>query len=375
MLEKKQFFVGRPNIGNRQRFNDRLDKIFERRWLTNDGELVQELEEKISNYLGVKHCIAMCNGTIALELAIRATGMSGKVLLPSMTFIATAHALKWQQITPVFADIDANTYNLCPNSVSRMIDDDVTGIVGVHLYGRACDIEALTEIANKHKLKLIFDAAHAFGAGYNGNKIGGYGNCEVFSFHATKIFNTFEGGAVTTNDDELAAKLRLMRNFGFEGEDHVSYIGTNGKMAEVNAAMGLTNLEQIDSFIETNLINYGVYKAKLANTPGVELIAYDDNEFNNYQYVIISIDQTSSGFSRDELKEYLSSNGVKARRYFYPGCHKMEPYSSLYPNSGKRLPITESFSQRVLALPTGTQINRDQVAIVCDLINSFKPCG
>ena len=156
MLEKKQFFVGRPNIGNRQRFNDRLDKIFERRWLTNDGELVQELEEKISNYLGVKHCIAMCNGTIALELAIRATGMSGKVLLPSMTFIATAHALKWQQITPVFADIDANTYNLCPNSVSRMIDDDVTGIVGVHLYGRACDIEALTEIANKHKLKLIF---------------------------------------------------------------------------------------------------------------------------------------------------------------------------------------------------------------------------
>jgi len=375
MLEKKQFFVGRPNIGNRQRFNDRLDKIFERRWLTNDGELVQELEEKISNYLGVKHCIAMCNGTIALELAIRATGMSGKVLLPSMTFVATAHALKWQQITPVFADIDANTYNLCPNSVSRMIDDDVTGIVGVHLYGRACDIEALTEIANKHKLKLIFDAAHAFGAGYNGNKIGGYGNCEVFSFHATKIFNTFEGGAVTTNDDELAAKLRLMRNFGFEGEDHVSYIGTNGKMAEVNAAMGLTNLEQIDSFIETNLINYGVYKAKLANTPGVELIAYDDNEFNNYQYVIISIDQTSSGFSRDELKEYLSSNGVKARRYFYPGCHKMEPYSSLYPNSGKRLPITESFSQRVLALPTGTQISRDQVAIVCDLINSFKPCG
>ena len=286
MLEKKEFFVGRPNIGNRQRFNDRLDKIFERHWLTNDGELVRELEEKISNYLGVKHCIAMCNGTIALELAIRATGMSGKVLLPSMTFIATAHALKWQQITPVFTDIDANTYNLCPTAISREIDDDVTGIVGVHLYGRACGIEALTEIANRHDLKLIFDAAHAFGAGYKGNKIGGHGNCEVFSFHATKIFNTFEGGAVTTNDDELAAKLRLMRNFGFEGEDHVSYIGTNGKMAEVNAAMGLTNLEQIDSFIETNFINYQVYKAKLEKTAGVELIAYDDNEFNNYQFLL-----------------------------------------------------------------------------------------
>ena len=253
-----------------------------------------------------------------------------------------------------------------------MIDDTITGIVGVHLYGRPCNIDVLTEIAERNNLSLIFDAAHAFGASYKGRKIGGYGNCEVFSFHATKVFNTFEGGAVTTNDDELANKLRLMRNFGFEAEDHVSYIGTNGKMAEVNAAMGLTNLEQIDHFLEINLVNYHSYQAGLAMAHGIDLISFDESESNNYQYVIIRVDKALCGFSRDELKHYLSSKGVMARRYFYPGCHKMEPYQSLYPNAAEVLPITELFSQEMLALPTGSQINSDEVSVVCDLIRTFK---
>lgn len=374
MLKKeKTFFIGKPNIGDRTLFYQRLDKMFDQRWLTNDGECVQELEQRLANYLDVKHCIAMCNGTIALELAIKASGMTGKVLVPSMTFIATAHALKWQEITPVFVDIDENTFNICPKAVQDKIDDSISGILGVHLYGRPCDIKALTDIAESNNLRLIFDAAHAFGSSYKGQKIGGHGDCEVFSFHATKVFNTFEGGAITTNDDQLAAKLRLMRNFGFEGEDQVSYIGTNGKMAEVNAAMGLTNFDQVDHFIEINRLNYHTYKQRLATTKGIDLIDFDDNESNNYQYVIITIDQVSCGYSRDELKQYLSSNGVMARRYFYPGCHKMEPYNSLYPNAGASLPKTESFSRKMLALPTGTQINRSEVAMVCDLINSFKP--
>lgn len=372
---EKEFFIGRPNIGDKASFYRRLDHMFDQRWLTNDGEYVRELERKLSNYLDVKHCIAMCNGTIALELAIRASGMSGKVLVPSMTFVASAHALKWQQITPVFTDIDPNTYNICPDAVSRMIDSDTTGIVGVHLYGRPCNIDALTEIAQSNNLQLIFDAAHAFGASYKGQKIGGHGNCEVFSFHATKVFNTFEGGAVTTNDDDLAAKLRLMRNFGFEGEDKVSYIGTNGKMAEVNAAMGLTNLEEIDHFIDINRVNYQRYKVELETVHGIDLISYNHNELNNYQYVIINVDSSQCGFSRDELKRYLSNNGVNARRYFYPGCHRMEPYRSLYPNAAETLPNTESFSLRMLALPTGTQINAAEVSKVCDLIRSFKAGG
>lgn len=370
--QQKTFLVGKPNIGDKARFYQRLDQIFEQRWLTNDGECVRDLEQRLEDYLDVKHCVAMCNGTVALELAIRATGMSGKVVVPSMTFIATAHALKWQEITPVFADIDADTFNICPDSVTRLIDEHTSGIVGVHLYGRPCDIDILSEIAESNKLNLIFDAAHAFGAGYKGQKIGSHGDCEVFSFHATKVFNTFEGGAVTTNDDELAKKLRLMRNFGFEGEDRVSYIGTNGKMAEVNAAMGLVNLDEIDRFIDINRENYQAYQVGLEAAQGIDLISYDDSELNNYQYVIISVDQSICGYSRDELKSYLSTKEVMARRYFHPGCHKMEPYRSLYPDAGEALPATELFSQRVLALPTGTQICAAEVAQICDLVRSFK---
>ena len=368
---KKKFYIGRPNIGNQSRFYSRLDALMERRWLTNDGEFVRELEQKLSDYLGVEHCVAMCNGTVALELAIRANTMTGKVLIPSMTFIATAHALKWQEITPVFVDIDPSSYNLCPESVTGLIDHEVSAILGVHLYGRPCAIDALTQIAEENDLKLVFDAAHAFGASFKGQKVGGNGNCEVFSFHATKVFNTFEGGAVTTNDHELAKKLRLMRNFGFEGEDCVSYIGTNGKMAEVNAAMGLTNLEQIDDFIEVNRQNYLAYKEGLHSVEGIDLIAYDERESNNFQYVIIRIDEARFGHSRDTLKVYLSSHGVMARRYFHPGCHKMEPYNSLYPDAALNLSETESFSRLVLALPTGTQISVEEVHEVCNLIKSI----
>ncbi|GHA08341.1 dTDP-4-dehydro-6-deoxyglucose aminotransferase [Arenicella chitinivorans] len=367
----KQFFVGRPNIGNRDALYQRVDSIFDSYWLTNDGGYVRELEAKLADYLDVEHCIAMCNGTVALELAIRATGMTGNVLVPAMTFIATAHALQWQQIRPVFVDIDPHSLNICPAAAERMIDETTTGILGVHLYGRPCDIKSLSSLAEKHDLRLVFDAAHAFGSSYQGRKLGGFGDCEVFSFHATKVFNTFEGGAVTTNDSELAARLRLMRNFGFEGEDAVSYIGTNGKMAEINAAMGLTNFEQVDAFINVNKENYQAYQAGLRDVSGVRLIDFDENELNNYQYVIIEIDAKRAGRTRDELKRFLSEHGVVARRYFYPGCHRMEPYRSLYPQAGENLPATEAFSEVMLAMPTGTQITTDEVSQICETIREY----
>src|SRR6185369_3387994 len=205
-------------------------------------------EQRVAKMLGVRHCIAMCNATVALEITIRALGLTGEVLVPSFTFIATAHALQWQQIIPVFCDVDPETHCLNPRSVEKMITPRTTGIIGVHLWGRGCDIGSLSEIARSNGLKLLFDAAHAFGCSYEGRMIGGFGDAEVFSFHATKFFNTFEGGAVTTNDDDLAEKIRLMKNFGFAGYDQVIYLGTNGKMSEVSAAMGLTSLESLDDF-------------------------------------------------------------------------------------------------------------------------------
>jgi dTDP-4-amino-4,6-dideoxygalactose transaminase len=231
--------VGRPNIGGREQFMEYVNTIFENRWLTNRGPFVKQFEEELTNFLGVKHCITICNATIALEIAIRALGMQGEVIVPSFTFIASAHSLQWQEITPVFCDIDPHTHNLDPLCLEKLITPRTTGIMGVHLWGRPCAVNALQEIAGRRNLKLLYDAAHAFGCTDKGKMIGNFGDAEVFSFHATKFFNTFEGGAIATNDDELAARIRLMQNFGFAGFDNVVSMGTNGKMSEVSAAMGL----------------------------------------------------------------------------------------------------------------------------------------
>jgi len=360
--------VGRPNIGNRDCLFQRINDLLDRKWLTNNGPYVQEFEQRIADIIGVKHCIPMCNGTVALEIAIRAAGLTGEVILPSFTFIATAHALQWQEITPVFCDIDPHTYTINPWRVEAMITPRTTGIIGVHLWGRACNIEALTEIAQKHNLKLMFDAAHAFGCSYKGQMIGNFGEAEVFSFHATKFFNTFEGGAVVTNNDELAAKIRLMKNFGFAGFENVNYIGTNGKMSEVSAAMGLTGLESLDEFVAVNYRNYKQYQIELRGIPGVESLIYNESEKSNYQYIVLEINEEITKLSRDHLVKILWAENVLARRYFYPGCHRMQPYRSYFPHAGLLLPETESLGKRVLVLPTGTSVGAEEISIICQII-------
>jgi dTDP-4-amino-4,6-dideoxygalactose transaminase len=360
--------VGRPNIGNRERLLERINDILDRRWLTNNGPYVQELERRIAELAGVKHCIAMCNGTVALEIAIRAAGLTGEVIVPSMTFIATAHALQWQQITPVFCDIDQKTYNLDPNRVEEMVTSLTTGIVGAHLFGRPCNVDALQEIARRRNLKLIFDAAHAFGCSYKGRMIGGFGDAEMFSFHATKFFNTFEGGAIVTNDDDLAARIRLMKNFGFAGYDNVIYIGTNGKMSEVSAAMGLTGLESLEEFISANHRNYIEYKHALQGIPGIQLITYDETERCNCQHIVLEIDEQATGISRDQMVDILHAENILARRYFYPGCHNMEPYRSHFPNTRLLLPETEKLVARVLSLPTGATVGSREISGICQII-------
>lgn len=360
--------VGRPNIGDRKRLFQRIDNLLDRRWLTNRGPLVEEFEQRLAERLSVKNCIAVCNATIALEIVIRALDLSGEVIVPAFTFVATAHALQWQAITPVFCDIDPYTHNIDPGQVERMITPRTSGIIGVHIWGRPCNITKLTEIAERRGIRLLFDAAHAFGCSQNGRMVGSFGAAEVFSFHATKFFNTFEGGAIATNDDELAAKIRLMQNFGFAGMDRVIYVGTNGKMSEISAAMGLTGLENLDAFIATNLENYHAYSQELDSIPGVKLIQYNPSETPNYQYVVLEIDQATSGLSRDLMMQILHAENVRARRYFYPGCHRMEPYRSFFPHAGMLLPETEKLVDRVLSLPTGTSVGREEIRKICGII-------
>lgn len=360
--------VGRPNIGDRRRLMARLNDMLDRRWLTNNGPFVRELEERLAHYLGVRHCIAMCNATIALEITARALGMHGEVIVPSFTFVATAHALQWQEITPVFADVQPGGHNLDPAQVERHITPRTTGILGVHVWGIPCAIEALTDLAARRGLALMFDAAHAFGCSYGGRMIGGFGQAEVFSFHATKFFNTFEGGAVATNDDALAAKIRLMHNFGFEKLDTVIYIGANGKMSEAAAAMGLTGLESLNEFVAANQANYRAYQTALADLPGVTFITYDETQHQNYQYIVLEIDAARAGLSRDRLVELLHAENVRARRYFYPACHRMEPYRSYFPHAGLLLPETERLAEAVLTLPTGTAVTPADVAQIGQII-------
>jgi dTDP-4-amino-4,6-dideoxygalactose transaminase len=360
--------VGRPNLGSRESFLHRVNEILDRRWLSNNGPVVQEFERKVAETLGVKHALAMCNATAAIEIACRALGLKGEVIVPSYTFIATAHALQWQEITPIFCDMDPATHNIDPDKIERLITPRTTGIIGVHVWGRGCETVAIEEIAQGRGLKVMYDASHGFGCTKGGRNLGTFGECEVFSFHATKFINALEGGVLATNNDELAHQMRMMTNFGFTGYDRVEYLGINGKMNEISAAMGLTNLEAMEDIISANRRNYEAYRACLAGVPGISLISYDSAERNNYQYVVIEVDPELSTRSRDEIVEALHAQNIIARKYFWPGCHKMEPYRSLQPNAGLLLPETERTAARVIVLPTGQMMDIKEIGRVCEII-------
>lgn len=368
---EEQLHVGRPNIGERDVFLKYAEEMFDRRWLTNNGPLVQKFEQQVADYHNVKHCVAMCNGTVALEIAIRALELKGEVIIPSYTFVATAHALNWQEITPIFADINPDTHTLDPEAVRKMITPKTTGIIAVHLWGRGAAHEELQEIADEFGLKLMYDAAHAFGCSKGGKMIGNFGECEVLSFHATKFFNTFEGGAVLTNNDALAEKMKLMRNFGFSGADNVIHPGTNGKMVEICAAMGLTNLDSLDNVIEMNRFNYDAYQKAIADINGLKLISYDEAEKNNYQYVVLEVEEDFP-VSRDEIVKALHAENILARKYFWPGCHAMSPYRELYPHASMMLSNTNFVSERVIVLPTGTTLPEQSINVVTKILKIFS---
>ncbi len=360
--------VGRPNVPDRERFLQRMDAVLDSYRLTNFGPQVVEFEGRVAEIAGTRYCVATCNATIGLELASRALGMEGEVIVPSFTFIADAHALSWQGIRPVFCDVDPHTHCLDPVRVEAAITPRTSGILAVHLWGNACAVDALQEIAGRHGLKLLFDAAQAFGCTLGTRLVGSFGNAEVFSFHATKFINAFEGGAIVTNDGELAERLRFMTNFGFSAEDEVSHLGINGKMSEASAAMGLTSLEAMDTIIAHNQRIHCAYLRGLAHIPGVRVMQRNPAERHNYHYVVAELDPTEAGLSRDQLVATLRLENVMARRYFHPGCHRMEPYQQLYPAAGHTLPVTEALAQSVFILPTGLAVSEADVAILTNRI-------
>ncbi|RZS57416.1 dTDP-4-amino-4,6-dideoxygalactose transaminase [Microcella putealis] len=358
--------VGRPNVGDTEAFLELAQGIFDRRILSNNGPLVRELERQIERRLGVDHCVLMANGTVALEIAIVATGMRGEVIVPSYTFVATAHAVRWLGLTPVFADIDPETHTLSADAARRRVTRATGGIIGVHLWGQGADVGGIGALASELNIPVIYDAAHSFDSMISGKKIGAFGNAEVFSFHATKFFNTFEGGAVTTNDPQLADRLRLMRNFGFDGEDSVIHLGTNAKMTEICAAMGLINLQSIDAFVMRNRENYRLYESVFSTIPFAKLLSIAELDESNAQYVVVEI-QPEAPRTRDDIVTALRAANVLARRYFWPGAHQMEPYRSLYPTADQHLPNTREVADRVVVLPTGTSVGAAEIQLIGDV--------
>lgn len=351
--------VGAPSIGDRSALHRRLDEILDRAWLTNHGPVERELEERLRDVAKTRHCIPVSSATLGLLVALKALVVEGQVLMPAFTFPALAHVTKLIGLEPVFCDIDPCRHHLDPSDAARRLTEDTAAVVGVHLWGAGCDTTAIEAMAGD--LPVLYDAAQAFGAHRDGAPIGGNGRCEVFSFHATKFVNGFEGGAIATDDDELAARLRLMVNFGFAGRDTVVALGINAKLSEVHAAMALVSLDLLPQLRAANREHLERYTERLRLLPGIELRSRDDG--GNLSYVVVEIDEAEAGCGRDRVIERLRGAGIDARRYFHPGVHRMAPHDE---RPTCPLPVTETVVQRVMQLPTGLALTGEQVDRVCD---------
>ncbi|MGE0622655.1 MAG: DegT/DnrJ/EryC1/StrS family aminotransferase [Pseudomonadales bacterium] len=360
--------VGRPFIGDRRTLIKRIEGILDNRRLTNSGPLLNRFERMLSAQLEIEHVIPVANGTLGIMVLLKALGIRGEVIVPSFTYIATAHAVTWQGLTPVFCEIDPHTHNIDPKLVENSITPNTGAILAVHLWGRPCAISALTEIGERHGIPVVFDAAHAFNVCLDGRKIGNFGAAEIFSFHATKFVNSLEGGAIATRDSVLARELRRMIDFGFGDSDEVEGLGINAKMNEFNAAMGLSTLADIREITAINRDTYHAYAKDLAEVPGVELLRFDESTNPNYQYVTVMLDEATFGLSRDATMRSLQAENVLARRYFHPGCHRSPPYAT----SNRCLPATEAVSRSVLCLPCGADLSPGLVARVVDLLQSIR---
>ena len=360
--------VGQLYFPNWQEYTDSFKQIFARQYYTNHGPLLQELEQRLAAYFDVRHAICVTNATIGLIMAMECLNLKGKVIVPSFTFVATAQALTWANLEPVFCDVDVETHHITPAIIEPLIDPQVSAILAVNLWGGCCDAEALQPLADKHGLKLIFDSAHAFGCRVNNRPVGGFGAVEVFSFHATKVFSSAEGGCLTTNDDELAKRLRNVRS-SYGAGPAVSVVKTsNGRMSEAQAAIALLNLDMFDDILRRNRRLTEIYHARLAAIPGVVLVEPRNTSRSNHQYVVVELNEDAFGLSRDALLRVLRAENIVARRYFYPGVHRTPPYIHENPQYLGCLPNTDRLNRDVLQLPIGALVTDDDAIKVCGII-------
>jgi len=360
--------VTQPFLPPLDEFNHYLEKIWKNKWLTNNGEFHQEFEQKLCEYLGVSYISLFTNGTLALITALQALDITGEVITTPFSFVASTHAIWWNGIKPVFVDIESNTFTLDPDKIEAAITNKTTAILPVHVYGNPCNIDAIQKIAAKHSLKVIYDAAHAFGVRKDGISIAQYGDLSVLSFHATKVFNTFEGGAIICHDEKTKRRIDDLKNFGIHDETTVVTPGINAKMNEFQAALGILQLQYIDSAIEKRKALVLHYRTLLQTVTGIYLLNDLEGITHNYSYFPIIINSKLYGKTRDELFEYLIQQGFHARRYFYPLISQFPPYKDLESSRKENLPIADTISKNIICLPLYPDLSFHDVETICGLL-------
>lgn len=361
--------VTRPDLPPLDEFVKSLGKIWQERWVTNNGQFHQQFEKALADYLGVKYVSLFSNGTIALVTALQVLRITGEVITTPYSFVATSHALLWNGVTPVFCDIEPDTLNLDPEKLEALITPETSAILPVHVYGNPCNTQKLQHIADTYGLNLIYDACHAFGVRQNNQSILNNGDLSVLSFHGTKIFTTMEGGAIVTSDEKLKQRIDYLKNFGYADEVTVMAAGINGKMNEMQAALGLLQLNYIDDRISNRKKTTEWYRNELAHLPEIKLL----NEFasveHNYAYFPIFINRNAD-VQRDDLYEFLKENDIYARRYFYPLISHFPMYRGLPSANPENLTIAEKVTKQVICLPLYADLTYEQVKKVCSLIKT-----
>lgn len=364
--ENNKVLVTKSSMPEFEEYVEKIKSIWETKWLTNMGALHNELQDKLKEYLTVDDISLFVNGHQALELALQSLEKKGEVITTPFTFASTTHAIVRSGFTPVFCDINPLNYTIDVEKIEELINENTVAILPVHVYGNVCDIDKLEQLANKYNLKLIFDAAHAFGVRYNGKGIAEYGDMSMFSFHATKVFNTIEGGAICFKDNELKSKLNGIKNFGIRNEECVDMVGSNAKMNEFQAAMGICNLAHLDDEIEKRHKVVNRYKEKLSECEKIVINQEQENVKSNYAYFPILVQDQQT---RDALYEYMKTNNVYTRKYFYPLTNSFECYNGRFDVNAT--PIAKNISERVLTLPLYADLDLEIVDYICDKIISF----
>ena len=369
-IMEKDIFVTQPSLPQFEDFIEEIRTLWDSKWITNMGIKHRRLQEELEAYLNVDHVELFVNGHMALEMTLQAFELEGEVITTPFTFISTTHAIVRNGLKPVFCDIREEDFTIDADKIEPLINENTSAIVPVHVYGNICDVEKIEKIADKYKLKVIYDAAHAFGETYKGRSVGCFGDASCFSFHATKVFNSIEGGATCYKDEQLGEKLYGLKNFGIRGEELIDAVGANAKMNEFCAAMGICNLRYIDEEIEKRSRVFGRYVERLNNIEGLKLFKSKANTKANYSYFPVIIDEKTFGCNRDELVERLKRKSIFSRKYFYPTTNNADCYKNTFNNHNT--PIADVISNNVITLPLYAGMTMETVDYVCDAISNSR---